>query len=93
MKIKHFPYNALVLGSILTKGSAEDSSGATVLPLLTLLVMSEFGFIVTAIGVYLGGRHILSGNRQPAYIIATILCVILSLRLLLLGIALWPGKL
>ena len=94
MKTSNFPYIALGLGIILLlvviTGSKTSNEGAATIPLLTLLVISEFAFIVTAIGVYIGTRHILSTGIKAVYITVTIICAILSVRFLFLGIELWP---
>ena len=71
-------------------GSQTGADGATVLPLLTLLVISEFSFFVTAIGTFIGGKHILASGIKPLYVTVTTLCLLLSLRFLWLGIELWP---
>jgi hypothetical protein len=75
---------------VVVKGSELNSEGATTIPLLTLLVISEFAFIVTAIGTYIGARHMLSAGIKTVYMVVTIICAILSVRFLFLGIELWP---
>jgi len=94
MKTIHFPYIALVLAMLIlltvTLGSRVDANGATMLPLLTLLIMSEFAFFVTAIGCYIGVKQLLATGFQAIYTLATIVCLVLSVRFLLLGISLWP---
>lgn len=90
----NFPYIALALGLLLLvfvlRGSQTDANGDTAVPLLTLLVMSEFAFFVNAIGTYIGIKHVLSEGVKPFYTAITVLCGLLSLRFLLLGIELWP---
>ena len=71
-------------------GSTTDNDGVTALPLLTLLIVSEFSFFVTAIGAFIGIKHIKSVGSKPVYVITTILCAVLSVRFIFLGIALWP---
>ncbi|MDT8370980.1 MAG: hypothetical protein RQ783_03180 [Gammaproteobacteria bacterium] len=94
MKTMHFPYIALSLAIMLLlvvfKGSQFDNNGTTFLPLLTLLIMSEFAFFVTAIGSYIGIKQLLTTGFQAVYAMATLLCLILSVRFLLLGFSLWP---
>lgn len=94
MKTFNFPYIALGLGIVLMlvvmKGSELNSEGATTIPLLTLLVVTEFAFILTAIGVYIGTRHMLSTGIKTVYMTVTIICAILSVRFLFYGIGLWP---
>ena len=94
MKSSNFPYIASGLGLFLLlvvmKGSEPASDGATALPLLTLLIISEFSFIVTAVGAYIGLKHIRSVGIKPTYMIITVVCILLSVRFMLLGIELWP---
>jgi len=94
MKTINYPYIALGLGIILilvvVTGSKTSSEGDTTIPLLTLLVISEFAFIVTAVGTYIGTRHILSGGIKPVYMTVTIICALLSVSFLFFGIKLWP---
>jgi len=94
MKATHFPYIALALSAFLLllvlKGSELNSDGTTLLPLLTLLVVSEFSFFVTAIATYIGLKNISSFGYKSIYSLATLLCLLLSIRFMLLGIELWP---
>lgn len=90
----NFPYIALILGLILTaivfKGSELRDDGNTLLPLLTLLLVSEFGAIVTAIGVYLGSKHYLSTREISGHTAVTILCAVLCVQFVIRGFNLWP---
>lgn len=94
MKTIHFPYIATSLGLILMlviiKGRVLGADGETIMPLLTLLVVSEFCFFVNAIGFYIGVKHLKTIGLQPLYTVTTILCAILALRFLYTGIELWP---
>ncbi|MEM7258122.1 MAG: hypothetical protein AAF404_12135 [Pseudomonadota bacterium] len=94
MKKNYFPFIGLGLGLILLfavfKGSQQNAQGDTMLPLLTLLLMSEFAFFVTAIGAYLGFRKIRTDGFDLRYLITTVLCVLLSVRFIFYGFALWP---
>lgn len=94
MKTAHFPFIAIVLGLLFMLlvmiGSQIAPDGTTTLPLLTLLVISEFSFFVNLIGVYIAIQHIRSTGIQPIYMTATILCVLLAIRFMWLGIMLWP---
>lgn len=94
MKTYNFPYIALSLGLLLMlavmKGSEIRGEGETALPVLTLLMISEFAFFVTAAGAYIGIRHSLSTGIKPVYTMITALCILLSVRFLFLGIDLWP---
>jgi len=94
MKTINFPYIALGLCSFLLlvvmKGSEINSEGLTTLPLLTLLVVSEFSFFVTAIAVYIGSHNIKAAGIKSVYTLVTVLCLVLSINFMLLGIELWP---
>lgn len=94
MKTIHFPYIALALSLFLllvvSKGSQLGSDGLTLMPLLTLLVVSEFSFFVTLIGTYIGVKNISSVGIRSVYALSTLLCALLSIRFLILGITLWP---
>ena len=94
MKTQDFPYIALALGTFLLlvvfKGSQTGSDGLSYLPLLTLLVVSEFSFFVTIIGAYIGFNHGRKAGFKPIYSLITLLCLLLSLYFLWLGINLWP---
>ena len=93
MKTFNFPYIALGIGMFLmlvvVKGSEAGSDGVKALPLLTLLFISEFAVIVTAVGAYIGIKNIQSVGIRPVYTFITILCVLLSVRFMALGIDLW----
>ncbi|MET0070227.1 MAG: hypothetical protein ABW096_09295 [Candidatus Thiodiazotropha sp.] len=95
MNKKNFPFLALSLGLLLMlvvmKGIQTRADGSTTIPLLTLLVVSEFAFFVTAIGGYIGIKQIRASGMQPLYTAITLFCVLLSIGFLLLGIALWPN--
>ncbi len=94
MTRENFPYIAAVLGLVLTiivfKGSEPRDDGSTLLPLLTLLLVSEFGAIVTAIGSYLGGKHYLSTREISGFTAVTILCAVLCVQFVVRGFSLWP---
>jgi len=94
----NFPYIALALGLLLsvlmTKGSQFDSNGETLLPLLTLLIINECAFFLTAIGTFIGVKHIISSHfnisSKALYTITVVLCALLCIQFLLLGFKLWP---
>lgn len=98
IKTYNFPYIALALGLLLslliTKGSQPDSNGETLLPLLTLLIVNECAFFLTAAGAFIGVRYIISKNfeisSKALYTITVVICVLLSIQFLLLGFKLWP---
>ena len=75
---------------VVIKGSEIRGDGVTTIPLLTLLIISEFGFIATAIGAYIEIKHSLTVGIKVAYTAITIFCILLSVRFMLYGIDLWP---
>jgi len=94
MKTIHFPYLALVIGLVfllmVSVGRQAGSDGASALPLLTLLVISEFAFFATGIAAYIGFKQIQATGFQLLYGLVSLLCALLSVRFMLLGIDLWP---
>ncbi len=90
-----FPWLALGIGSlllvVLLGAGARDPAAAHTLPLLTLLILSEFGFFLTAIGAILGGNALLRQQAGPGLILATLGCAGLALGFLFVGISLWPS--
>lgn len=94
MKKHSYPYIALPLGLtlllIVLVGERVNSGEAPAIPLLTLLIINEFGFFATAIDSYIGIRHILDTGMKPVYTIITACCLLLSLYFLFMGVALWP---
>ncbi len=94
MKTHNFPYIAAGLGLLLMllvmRGSQPGADGATALPVLTLLIVSEFAFFVTAAGAYIGIRHSLSTGLKSLYALTSITCGVLSVSFLWLGFELWP---
>ncbi|MES9968999.1 MAG: hypothetical protein ABW092_03135 [Candidatus Thiodiazotropha sp.] len=94
MNKNKFPFLALGIGLFLLllvmKGGETRADGTTAIPLLTLLVVSEFAFFVTAIGAYLGIKHMLAVGLKPLYGVITLLCMLLSVGFLWHGITLWP---
>ena len=98
MKTINFPYLALALGLLLllivTRGSETDAEGVTALPLLTLLIVNECAFLLTAAATFIGFKQLyLSGlnfRKNPLYFMTTILCMLLTIQFILLGFELWP---
>jgi uncharacterized membrane protein YhaH (DUF805 family) len=89
-----FPYVAFAMGVffmlVVTIGGQVNESGATKLPLLTLLVVSEFAFFVCAIGTYLSVRRILDLGFSSIQALVGVSCIILAVRFIMLGIEFWP---
>ncbi|MET0085336.1 MAG: hypothetical protein ABW082_02410 [Sedimenticola sp.] len=94
MKKHNYPFVALGLGItlllIVHVGNEINSAGTPAIPLLTLLVINEFGLFATAIGSYIGIRHTMETGLKPSYSIITGCCLLLALYFMFMGIALWP---
>jgi hypothetical protein len=90
-----FPGLALVIGILAAAGLLQSGALAPgaehALPLLTLLVVSEFAFFVTAIGAGVGINAMLNRGVRPAVLLPTLGCAVLAAGFLYLGIRLWPG--
>ncbi|PCI07513.1 MAG: hypothetical protein COB77_04480 [Gammaproteobacteria bacterium] len=98
MKTINFPYLALALGLflslVITGGSQPGADGDTALPLLTLLIINECAFFLTAAGVFIGIKQLrhmgFNLKQQPFYTMTTVLCILLTIQFALLGFKLWP---
>lgn len=95
MKKEIFPFIASGLGLFLLllvmKGSQTNDDGSTLIPLLTLLIVSEFAFFVNAIGAYIGVKHSIATGIKPLYGAVTVVCVGLAILFAWMGISLWPN--
>lgn len=95
MKLASYPYIAVVLGVLLAAvtgyGSGSGTGDAPAIPLLTLLVVAEFGFFVTAIGAWLGIRFARAMNWNRTYLALTAVCTVLAIGFAYTGLQLWPG--
>jgi heme/copper-type cytochrome/quinol oxidase subunit 3 len=94
MNKNNFPFVALGIGLLIMlfvmKGRETLDDGTTAIPLLTLLIISEFAFFLTIIGAYFGIRRILTDGMKPLNVVITLFCMLLSVGFLWLGVALWP---
>lgn len=94
MKTINFPYLAAVLGVIclliVMLGGATDTDGNTALPLLTLLIINECAFFLTAAGSFIGIKQIHAASFNAFYFTTTLLCILLTVQFILLGFKLWP---
>ncbi|HUT40136.1 MAG TPA: hypothetical protein VM011_02240 [Gammaproteobacteria bacterium] len=90
-----FPWLALGLGLLvafgLTGSGALGPAEAYRLPVLTLLIVNEFGFFVTAIGAGIGINTLLARGMQRGLLLSVLGCALLAAVFLYLGIRLWPG--
>lgn len=81
---------ALPLLILLILSAPESSGGETRLPLLTILIISEFGAIVTAVGAFTGFRKMLNSGNNYYLLITSICCTLIAIKFLHLGVTYWP---
>jgi len=90
-----FPWMAMGMGLLVAVGlvtSGVLSPAANYkLPLLTMMIVNEFGFFVTAIGAGVGVNGLLKDGKQPSLLMVTVCCAVMSAGFLYLAIRLWPG--
>jgi len=90
-----FPWLAMGMGLLVAVGlvaSGVLSPDANYdLPLLTMMIVNEFGFFVTAIGAGIGINALLKNGLQPTLLMVTIACGLMAAGFLFLAIRLWPG--
>ena len=90
-----FPWLALAMGLLVATGllvsGALSPEGNYDLPLLTMLIVNEFGFFVTAIGAGVGINSLIKDGAQPSLLMVVIACVVMAVGFLYLAIKLWPG--
>jgi len=91
----NFPWLALGLGLLVAAGllfsGALSPDADYELPLLTMLIVNEFGFFVTAIGAGVGINMLLKDGMQAPLLLVVVGCAIMALGFLYMAIRLWPG--
>lgn len=88
-----FPWLALgggLLIALLLLVSFQAPPGEAPLPLLTQLILAEFGFVLNVIGVWFGLRDLQAQRARKATLLAIAGCLVMAAVLVLLGISLWP---
>ena len=97
--MNHLPFPWLALGIglavlllLLVSGALGAPEGYR-LPVLTLLIVNEFGFFVTAIGAGVGINRMTAGDSPPGLRLSVIACAILACGFVYLATRLWPGGL
>jgi hypothetical protein len=85
-----FPWIALGVGLLLTL-LLLSGGDKPLLPLLTRLIVAEFGFVLNVIGAVMGARDLARGGLRYGLLVATIGCALLAVGLAMLGIHLWTG--
>ncbi len=90
-----FPWLALGMGLLVATGllmsGALSPEANYKLPHLTMLIVNEFGFFVTAIGAGVGINTLTKEGMQTALLTVIIGCVLMAAGFLYLAIRLWPG--
>ncbi len=66
-----------------------SENGETAMPLLTLLLMTEFGMIVCIVGVIMGGKQLLNTGFDIKLALAVPGCAALAIMLGIEGLDLW----
>lgn len=96
MVVKNFPYVALFLGMMFMLvvtfgGQINEATNNTRLPLLTLLIVSEFAFFLTGAGAIMSIKHMLAHGTNTKLIVAALLCILSAITFLAKGISFWPS--
>jgi len=90
-----FPWLALGMGILVAVGllasGVLSADGNYQLPLLTMLIVNEFGFFVTAIGAGVGINMLGKEGSNPVLLGVVIADAMLAAGFLYLAITLWPG--
>jgi hypothetical protein len=90
-----FPWLALGMGLLVAAGlltsGALSPDASYKLPHLTMLIVNEFGFFVTAIGAGVGINTLTKEGMQTPLLAVIIGCAIMAAGFLYLAIRLWPG--
>lgn len=87
-----FPFPWLALGVGLLLSLLVLSGGdKPLLPLLTRLIITEFGFFLNLIGAGMGLRDLRREGLRYGLLVATIGCALIAVGLALLGMNLWAG--
>ena len=96
MNLQKTPFSliAIVLGImllvLLITSAPEITGGEPKLPLLTLLIVSEFGFMVNAIGVFTAIKTLINTGTNQFIIASAICCTLLAVKFMMIGISYWP---
>ncbi|MCU7845847.1 MAG: hypothetical protein KZQ93_18600 [Candidatus Thiodiazotropha sp. (ex Monitilora ramsayi)] len=91
-----FPWLAAGIGFVLTlvlmQSGALSSQESLSLPLLTLLFISEFGFLVTTAGGVVAVRTLLQSGRRWSNLFIAAACFSLAITFFIVGLHLWYGS-
>ena len=80
-----------MIAIVLISAGAVGPAAGRRLPLLTLLMVAEFGFFLNAIGAGLAIRQLIQQGLNPGVILSASGCVALAAGFAWLGLQLWPG--
>jgi hypothetical protein len=81
----------LVLSLVLMRYAGPGGEGEPRLPLLTGLLMAEFGFLVTAIAGGVGIRDLVKQGMDMRVVVLVAANLLLAANFVRLGLQLWPG--
>lgn len=94
MTTRKLPWIAAALGCslllIVVAGSQPAAAGGPQLPLLTRLLMNEFGFLLNLAGVWFALKHNREQRSMPLLLVGGV-CALLVLAFGLLAVMLWPA--
>jgi len=94
VKRQSFPLIALTLAApllgLLWIGGAADPEAGAMLPWLTLLIVSEFGLILSAVGAVLGVQHGRQQGWSAHRALIALGCALAAFAFLLQLIRWWP---
>ncbi len=82
-----------MIAIVLIAGGAVGPEAGRSLPLLTLLMIAEFGFFLNVIGAWLAVRQLIQQGLNPGVILSASGCTVLAVGFAWLGLQLWPGGL
>lgn len=89
-----YPFTWLALGgglliALMLLGAQAAPDGGP-LPLLTQLILAEFGFILNVVGAWLGLQRLQTSGMHWPMVSATLGCILVAVLLGLMGMSLWP---
>lgn len=90
-----FPFPWLALGAglliaLLLLMAMQAPADQAPLPLLAQMLLAEFGFVLNAIGIWIGLRRLQGGGGDLSTLLALAGCLVMAAVLGLLGVSLWP---
>jgi hypothetical protein len=89
MNKSNYPVIALVIAVTIAFVLFAAQVAAIRMPLLAVLMMSEFGFLVGASGVIVAIKHQLDHGVNARYVALTIACLVPTIFLAITGYQLW----